>query len=171
MLNFLLLLVLSQPVSKDINILKRAQIVQSKYNAPNKKYVVIIDYSKPIDSERLYVVDMNNHSIILKSNVSHARKSGYFVPYDFSNKENTKKSSLGTYLTIGTYYGSFGYSLSLKGLDSTNSNAQNRSIIFHSSKLMKSKWSWGCFATPDSVNKKLIDIIKDGCLVSVQVGL
>jgi hypothetical protein len=32
---------------------------------------------------------------------------------------------------------------------------------------MKTKWSWGCFATPEEINIKLIDLIKNGCLVYV----
>jgi hypothetical protein len=151
----------------DYDLVSEAKNVQSKYNSTNKRYVVMIDYSKSIDSERLYVVDMVKSTIILKSTVAHARNSGYDTPYSFSNELNTKKSSLGVYITKGTYYGSYGYSLKIKGMDKTNSNAENRYIIFHSTKLMKTKWSWGCFATPESVNRRLIDIIKGGCLVYV----
>jgi hypothetical protein len=149
------------------NPVEMAKMVQSKYNSPNKKYVVIIDYSKSIDTERLYVVDMEKSQVILKSKVSHAGRSGGDVPTDFSNEFNTKKSSLGTYLTKETYYGGFGYSLRLSGLDPTNSNAEGRAIIFHSNKLMKSKWSWGCFATDEITNRKIINLIKGGCLVHV----
>lgn len=149
------------------NPVEMAKIVQSKYNSPNKKYVVIIDYSKSIDTERLYIVDMEKSQVILKSKVSHAGRSGTNVPTDFSNEINTKKSSLGTYVTKETYFGGFGYSLRLSGLDVTNSNAERRAIIFHSNKLMKSKWSWGCFATDEITNRKIINIIKGGCLVHV----
>jgi hypothetical protein len=151
----------------DYDLVSQAKNVQSKYHPTNKRYVVLIDYSKSIDSERLYVVDVVKSSVILKSTVAHARRSGNDIPYVFSNEPNTKKSSLGAYITKGTYYGSYGYSLKIKGMDKTNSNAENRYIIFHSTKLMKTKWSWGCFATPDGVNRKLIDIIKGGCLVYV----
>ena len=149
------------------NPVEMAKIVQSKYNSPNKKYVVIIDYSKSIDVERLYIVDMEKSEVVLKSKVSHAGRSGAIVPTDFSNELNTKKSSLGTYVTKETYYGGFGYSLRLSGLDNTNSNAQKRAIIFHSNKRMKSKWSWGCFATDEITNRKIINMIKGGCLVHV----
>jgi hypothetical protein len=62
-------------------------------------------------------------------------------------------------------YGYFGYSLHLKGLDKTNSNAKLRKIIFHSTKKMHSKWSWGCFSLPEKNTRKIIDLIKGGCLV------
>lgn len=149
------------------NPVEMAKIIQTKYNSPNKKYVVIIDYSKSIDTERLYIVDMEKSQVILKSKVSHAGRSGNDIPTDFSNEFNTKKSSLGTYVTKETYYGGFGYSLRLSGLDATNSNAERRAIIFHSNKLMKSKWSWGCFATDEITNRKIINMIKGGCLVHI----
>lgn len=168
MLNILLISLMSF-VSPKVggNPVEMAKIVQSKYNSPNKKYVVIIDYSKSIDVERLYIVDMGKSEVVLKSKVSHAGRSGAIVPTDFSNELNTKKSSLGTYVTKETYYGGFGYSLRLSGLDNTNSNAQKRAIIFHSNKRMKSKWSWGCFATDEITNRKIINMIKGGCLVHV----
>jgi hypothetical protein len=57
--------------------------------------------------------------------------------------------------------------LILNGLDKTNSNAKQRKIIFHSSKIMITKWSWGCFALPEEKTKTIIDKIKGGCLVYV----
>lgn len=168
MLNILLISLMSfAPPKMGADPVSVAKIQQSKYNPPNKKYVVVINYSKSIDSERLYVVDMDQSKVVLTSKVSHAGRSGAIIPVNFSNEFNTKKSSLGAYITKGTYYGSFGYSLKLVGLDSTNSNAEKRAIIFHSNKLMKSKWSWGCFATDEPVNRRIIDMIKGGCLVYV----
>ena len=143
-----------------------------KYKINNKNIVTIINFNKGINDERLYVVDINKRKIILKTTVSHAFKTGSFKSLlinaeNFSNTIDSKKSSIGAYLTKDTYYGKYGYSLNLKGLDSTNSNAEKRRIIFHSNKLMKTKWSWGCFATPDKINIKLINIIKNGTLVYV----
>jgi len=168
MLNILLISLMSFVSPKVSNdLVSIAKIQQAKYDPPNKKYVVIINYSKSIDSERLYVVDMDRSQVVLTSKVSHAGRSGANIPTDFSNEFNTKKSSLGAYITKETYYGAFGYSLRLKGMDNTNSNAEKRAIIFHSNKLMKSKWSWGCFATDDTTNRKIINMIKGGCLVYV----
>jgi hypothetical protein len=144
-----------------------AKKLQKKYNPPNKNYVVFIDYSKSISEKRLYVIDMNTSEIILTTEVAHGINSGKEYATDFSNNENTLKSSLGVYITQETYYGQFGFSLRVNGLDSTNSNARHRKIIFHSNKKMHSKWSFGCFATPEEINSKLINLIKNGCLVFV----
>jgi hypothetical protein len=155
-------------VNQDQNIIDLAKQKQTEYHTPNKHYVVIVDYSKPIDDIRLFVVDMTTNTVALRSTVAHGVASGGPLPTNFSNQINSRKSSLGAYQTKGTYIGGFGYSMIIKGLDPTNNNAEKRAIIFHSSKIMKSKYSWGCFATPDSVNRKLIDMIKNGCLVYVK---
>ena len=53
----------------------------------------------------------------------------------------------------------------MEGLDNTNSNAESRTIVFHSSKSMHTKWSEGCFSLPDEKSKQIINLIKEGCLV------
>ena len=149
------------------SIVDKAIAIQKKYKVTKDKYVVMVDYSKSILEERLYVVNTKTAEIEMTSIVSHAWKSGSLYATDFSNVNESKKSSLGAYLTENTYYGKFGYSLVLIGLDKTNSNAKKRTIIFHSSKKMSTKWSWGCFALPEKNTRKIIDMIKGGCLVYV----
>ena len=81
---------------------------------------------------------MKSKEIILSSVVSHGYKSGLLYAKDFSNINGSNKSSKGVYTTGNIKYGKFGYSMYIKGLDKgINSNAYNRSIIFHSNKLMK----------------------------------
>jgi hypothetical protein len=155
-------------INEDKAIVDLAKQKQIQYNTPNKHYVVIIDYTKPIDDVRLFVVDMEKSTIVLRSTVAHARNSGLMFAKDYSNEMNTKKSSPGAYQTKGTYFGGFGYSMIIKGLESVNNNAERRYIIFHSNRLMKTKYSWGCFATPEETNKKIINMVKDGCLVYVK---
>jgi hypothetical protein len=155
-------------INEDKAIIDLAKQKQIQHNTPNKHYVVIIDYTKPIDDVRLFVVDMKKSTIVLRSTVAHARNSGSIYATDFSNQFNTHKSSPGAYQTKGTYFGGFGYSMVLKGIESVNNNAERRYIIFHSNRLMKTKYSWGCFATPEETNKKIIDMIKNGCLVYVK---
>ena len=141
-----------------------------KYNPTRKDYVIVVDYRKSILTERLFLLDIKSNRVILSANVSHAWNSGNLFASDFSNEKNSKKSSKGNYITAGTYFGKFGYSMILLGLDKgVNDNAKDRAIIFHSDKKMLTKWSWGCFATPDETNKKLIDLTRNGVLVCVIV--
>ena len=160
-----------------IDLAKQKQVV---YNTPNKHFVVIIDYTKSIDDVRLFVVDIERSTIMLRSTVSHARNSGLIFATNYSNERDTKKSSPGAYQTKGTYFGEYGYSMVLKGLESFNNNAEKRYIVFHSTgfnsngkivdvnRILHSKYSWGCFATSEDINKKIIDMVKNGSLVYVK---
>jgi hypothetical protein len=99
----------------------------------------MVDFSKSIDAELLFIVNTKTAQIEMTSIVSHGKNSGKEYATDFRNVKDSKKSSLGAYLTESTYYGIFGYSLHLKGIDKTNSLARERAIIFHSSKEIHSK--------------------------------
>jgi hypothetical protein len=75
----------------------------------------------------------------------------------FSNSVGSEATSNGAYLTADTYFGKYGHSLRLYGLDHTNNNALARAIVVHSAwyaepqmvqdhgKLGRSE---GCFALP-----------------------
>jgi len=147
-----------------------AQMQMKKYQPPRRDYVIIIDYRKSILSERLYLLDMKNGNVILKTKVSHAFNSGSLYAKKFSNSTGSNTSSKGNFLTKGTKCGNYGYSMILKGLDiDINDKAESRAIIFHPDTKMKTKWSWGCFATPEKINKQIIDLTKNGVLVCVVV--
>jgi hypothetical protein len=140
----------------------------AKYDAPRKDYVIVIDYTKNILVNRLYVIDMKTSKSVITSRVSHAYNSGLLYATSFSNKAKTNKSSKGNFITLGTRIGRFGYSMQIKGLDAgINHNANSRAIIFHSTAKMASMWSHGCFATDDETNRQIIDLTKGGCLVCV----
>lgn len=152
----------------DTSIIGLAKTKQLQYKVPNKRYVVMIDYSKPIDTERLYLVDTYQNKIILTSKVSHAKRTGQVYATEFSNVYGSLKSSLGAYVTKTTYVGKFGYSLIISGLDKgINHKAERRKILFHSTRRMRSIYSAGCFATSEKINRMLIDLIKGGSLVYV----
>jgi hypothetical protein len=153
------------------NIIEVAHKKQKQYNPSNKKYVVIIDYKKKISEERLFLIDMKTDEILLKSKVGHAFNSGKEIPTIFSNEVGSLKSCYGGFITSETYFGYYGYSLVIDGKDKgINDNARKRKIVFHSTKKMTNPTNpltYGCFATSDDVNKKLIDLIKGGCLVYI----
>ena len=139
-----------------------------KYNPKRKDLVIIIDYRKNILTKRLFILDMKERKIILSSTVSHAWDSGVMYPNEYSNRHGSNMTSKGNYITRGTKYGSFGYSMIIDGLDNgINNNARSRAVIFHSDRKMKTKWSKGCFATSEETNKKIINMTKNGVLVCV----
>ena len=150
-------------------ILKKASEIGTKWGskAKNKSIITLIDFSKSIDEARLYVVDVKNSKILLTSNVDHGFGSGTGqTPSSFSNVVGSNATSLGCYVTMQTYNGTWGYSLRLNGLEEDkNSNALKRNIVVHSSRKMYSKFSLGCFSVPDKDSNALIDLIKNGSLI------
>jgi len=137
--------------------------------------ITIIDYRKPSAVERLHVIDLESRSVLYSSLVAHGKNSGDEQAQFFSNEPGSCKSSIGFYVTAGTYTGKHGYSLKLKGVDAPfNTNAKCRRIVIHGADYVSKKHiekngklgrSWGCPALPKKLSKEIIEVIKDGsCL-------
>ncbi len=139
----------------------------------DQKTLTIFDFSKPSSQRRFYVIDLANQELLYDTYAAHGKGSGAGDKTEkFSNVPDSKKSSIGLYLTAGTYYGHNGISLRLYGLDKGfNDNAYKRYIVIHgapyvSKKFMKSYGrighSWGCPAISQTLIKPIIERIKDG---------
>ena len=152
----------------EAEVIALAEAAAREFKVPARKHVVVIDYDRSLFAERLFVVDMNRKSVILRSRVSHAMKSGKIFASNFSNTPETGKSCVGAFRTAETYHGKFGYALRIDGLErGVNHNARKRAIVFHDFEAPVA-YSKGCFITPPEVNRKLINIIKGGSLVYVR---
>ncbi len=93
----------------------------------------IADYSRPSRDPRFYLL-YTASGMVSSYQVAHGRgsdpaHSGY-LNY-FSNSPGSEASSAGAYVTGEVYYGKYGRSLRLKGLDYSNSNAEERAIVVH----------------------------------------
>lgn len=141
----------------------------------NTNLITIIDFSKPSTQKRLFVLDLNTGEILFKTLVAHGRNSGKLFAESFSNKTSSHTSSLGFYITKGTYNGGNGYSLKLNGCEKGfNNNAEKRAIVVHGADYVSESFinengflgrSYGCPALPEDVSREIIDMIKDGsCL-------
>ena len=138
----------------------------------NSNLLTIIDYSKPSSQKRLYVLDMNTGGILFNTLVAHGKNSGLKYAIDFSNKEESHKTSLGFFITGNTYNGGNGYSLKLQGCEKgINDKAMERAIVMHGAGYADENFlqnngylgrSYGCPAVPEKANKKIIDAIKNG---------
>lgn len=136
----------------------------------NDSIITVIDYSKPSNVERLYILDIKNVKILEKSLVAHGQSTGSLIPESFSNVCQSHKSSLGFYITENTYLGKHGYSLRIEGLEKgINDNAKKRAIVFHGAQYVSRKYiskygrigrSFGCPALPLEKNREIIDLIK-----------
>jgi hypothetical protein len=142
-----------------------------------KDILTLIDYSKPSTQKRLFVLDIKRRQMLFASLVAHGKNSGENYATSFSNAAGSLKSSLGFFLTGNTYNGKNGYSMLLDGLEKDiNDRARERAIVMHGasycdpSVLRNSNRlgrSFGCPALPPSLNKPIIDTIKDGSVVYI----
>lgn len=157
-----------------INALKGYERLKSQ-RFSNKKYVTIVDFSLSSTKKRMWVIDIENNSILFHSLVAHGRNSGHEYASSFSNKPESHQSSLGFYATGETYYGKHGYSLRLDGLEKgVNNNARKRAIVIHGASYVSDSFistngrlgrSFGCPSLPEEDSKAIIDVIKDkSCL-------
>ena len=144
--------------------------ISNEYKASNKNYFIYIDYTQPITKDRLYILDLNRRSIILKSRVGHAIRSGLLRPLFDSNKIGSNKTCTGLFITRESFISSFGKSMFIEGLEKgKNNNCRKRAIIFHSNeKSFCDLWSNGCFVTHKEINEKIIHLTKNGTLIFVQ---
>jgi len=167
-------------LSKKISyqLFKDAIVGYDKLEAKRKKNILtIIDYSKPSTEERFYVLDLKKKEVVFKTRVAHGVNTGGNVAKKFSNTVDSRKSSLGFFLTNETYYGSNGYSLRLDGLErGINDRARERLIVIHGASYATDDFlkkngrlgrSWGCPALPEGINKDVINIIKGGSVIFV----
>lgn len=142
---------------------------------PEKEVLTIIDFSKPSLEERLVVLDISSKETLFCSVVAHGKNSGENYATRFSNKPGSYQSSLGFYKTLGTYRGGNGYSMQLQGLEKgINDKALARAIVMHGAdyavpckKAKRLGRSFGCPALPPTINKPVIDAIKNGSLLFI----
>ena len=143
----------------------------------NDSMLTIIDYEKPSNEKRLYVINLKTNTLEFHSLVAHGTNSGNVNATQFSNRSGSKQSSIGFFVTGHTYAGKHDFSLKLIGLDDKyNSNALRRGVVFHAANYVSEDYiarngrlgrSFGCPALPTKMNKEVINIIKGGSCVFV----
>ncbi|MEO9211051.1 MAG: murein L,D-transpeptidase catalytic domain family protein [Ginsengibacter sp.] len=147
----------------------------SQNKLENEDILTVLDFGLPSSAKRLFVIDLKNQKVLYNTYVAHGRNSGKEYASQFSNEPESFKSSLGFFITKGTYFGAHGFSLQLEGEEKgINDNALSRAIVMHSAdyvnkNLIKQQGyigrSLGCPALPKELYKPIIEKIKDGsCL-------
>jgi len=156
----------------DYSIFQKAYLGYVQISNKNPGVLIIIDYSKPSNEERFYVLDLNKKKLVYSTRVAHSKNSGLEIPLQFSDDPNSYQSSLGFFVTLGEYNGAYGYSLRLKGLEENiNANAEDRAIVIHGGDIVEDEYikkfgfagrSLGCPVLPHSLTREIIDFIKHG---------
>ena len=156
----------------DYSIFQKAYLGYVQIPNKNPGVLVIIDYTKPSNEERFYVLDLNKKKLVYSTRVAHSKNSGLEIPLEFSDDPNSYQSSLGFFLTLGEYNGAYGYSLRLKGLEENiNANAESRAIVIHGGNIVDDEYikkfgfagrSLGCPVLPSALTKEIVNYIKHG---------
>ncbi len=134
-----------------------------------KNLLTIIDFSLSSNKKRMWVIDLKKKKVLHHLLVAHGRNTGNEFARNFSNILQSKKSSLGFYVTGKTYYGKHGLSLYLDGMEEGfNDNARERSIVIHGAKYVNKNFikkygrlgrSFGCPAVSMKIHKEVINLI------------
>jgi len=172
-------LISSRAANLNPHVLKLALVAYvkaRKHGLDSKDLITVIDYTKPSDEKRLWVINVKRASVLYNTWVSHGRNSGRNYTTSFSNRPGSLQSSYGVFLTTAEpYIGANGYSLRLVGLEpGINDNAYRRALVIHGAwyadpgiakRYGQLGRSWGCPAISERIAKPLIDTIKEKTLV------
>lgn len=149
----------------------------NQFDIDHNNILTIIDYSLPASEKRLWVFDLAEQRLLFHTYVSHGLKTGSLVSNAFSNRNNSKTSSVGLYKTLDTYYGREGISLRMQGLEpGFNDNAENRALVMHGGWYVNEPFiqqygrpgrSWGCPSLPQDLTKPILEKIRRNSLLFV----
>jgi hypothetical protein len=112
----------------------RASFDRHRSSVRHVETVGIVDFSKASSEHRFFLLDTNTGRVS-RHFVCHGRGSdpahtGFLQR--FSNQFGSEASSNGAYVTGDFYPGKYGRSMRVRGLDYSNSNAEERAIVVHS---------------------------------------
>jgi hypothetical protein len=134
--------------------------------------LTVIDYTRPSTEPRLFVLDVDALALLHEELVAHGRGTGENDARRFSNDPGSHQSSLGLFVTQGTYVGRHGRSLRLLGLErGVNDRALERAIVLHGAEYVSETFaalhgrlgrSFGCPALAVEVAQRVIDVIRGG---------
>jgi len=98
----------------------------------NDKFCFLIDMSLPSGQKRFFIYDLEKDSLQTSGLVAHGNCFEYWLEgRRYSNVVGSGCTSLGKYKIGYSYSGKWGYSYKLYGLDSSNKNAFERTVVLH----------------------------------------
>ena len=163
----------SSPDVKTMERLKDKAKLAKAYCIKNNmdlEVCILVDMQIHSGKKRLFLWDFKGDSI-LKSGVCSHGTCNETTPSNFSNVPNSHCSSLGKYKLGKRVYSTFGvnYSYKLHGLESTNSKAYDRVIVFHSWDIIEEEEvypneiveSWGCPSISNQLMIEMDEILKN----------
>jgi hypothetical protein len=98
----------------------------------NESICFLIDMSLPSGQNRFFIYNLKSDSLQAHGLVAHGNCFEYWLEgRRYSNVVGSGCTSLGKYKIGNHYTGKFGYSYKLLGLDSSNNNAFERTVVLH----------------------------------------
>jgi hypothetical protein len=108
------------------------QLPWLKRNGFSQRYLLLADLSLPMNEYRLFLIDLEKQTVLLRSVMAHGSGGGSTIEEAVcSNEPGSNCSSLGRYRFGENYNGRWGNSFRLHGMDSGNNRALQRAIVFH----------------------------------------
>lgn len=163
----------------------RAILVESlrlaRLHTPTANWMAFVDFTRPASDHRFFLIDIVKKEISYSWYTSHGSGSGNRsgTNLKFSNKNMSRKSSLGLYKCAETYhsYKFKGLSLRLDGLeDGINSKARSRAVVMHPSTYISKDYmkrnglpgrSWGCVTLDPDLSTDIVKKLSNGSLLYV----
>lgn len=159
----------------------RTGLVRAEALAGPAHVLAIADMTQPSTAKRLYVIDLERRTLLLRTYVAHGQRSGDLMAEHFSNTNGSHQTSLGLY-RVGVPITSpkHGPALLLHGLErGLNDQALAREVIIHGADYVSEAFirqhgrlgrSWGCPAVSRADMPAVIDLLADGGLLYVHGG-
>lgn len=142
----------------------------------NRDMLAIADFSKPSRDPRFYLVDLQSGRssafLVAHGKGSDPTHSGWVQ--SFSNAPGSEATSSGSYLVGDTYFGQYGESRRLIGLEPQNDQAENRAIVIHPAWYVNQSLiheqgkigrSQGCFAFSQTDIEQILQRVAPGTLL------
>jgi hypothetical protein len=166
----------SAPAGIDPQLFQRAKAALDSHRIAARDSIGIADFSQPSSNPRFHLVDLQNGTVeshlVCHGRGSDPSHSGYLER--FSNDFGSYATSNGTYVTDDYYQGKYGLSLKVRGLDWTNSNAEDRAIVIHNAWYAEPDMiplhgmlgrSEGCFAMPKKSQYEVMSRLAGGRMI------
>ena len=137
----------------------------------NKKFLTIVDMSLSANTERMFIIDMEERILLEKKLVAHGIKTGDELASKFSNEQSSHKSSLGFFITGELYNGRHDLSMKLDGQEYSNDNARSRGVVVHSADYVSCEYieangrlgrSFGCPAIDKEGYEETVRMLQGG---------
>ena len=156
----------------------------------NPTIVTLVDYRIKSTEPRMWVLSLFQLAPLFFTRVAHGVNSGPAYgagrKEKMSNNVGSHQSCLGGFATLNARKAKAGQkrdaennrsralAMRIEGLDAgVNDKAKRRGILFHGAHYVNNKnagRSYGCLATAQSVNNKIIPLIKDGTFFFAYCG-